>query len=403
MPWSETCPMEQRARFVLDALEGWTSMSELCERYGISRRIGYKWLARYEYGGLSALEDQKRARRRQARETPPEIVARIVELRRQRPTWGPRKLRARLGRLQPDVLWPAPSTIGEILRREGLVKPRVRRKRPPGAWSSPRTVADAPNRVWTADFKGEFRLGNARLCYPLTVVDAHSRYLLACQALPGTKTRGARATFERVFREYGLPEVIRTDNGTPFRSQAVAGLSQLAVWWIRLGIRLEWTRPRHPQDNGAHERMHRTLKAEATKPGRATPELQQRAFNRFRSIYNQERPHQALQQQTPNSLYQPSERRMMGRLPPLEYPEHYVTRTISKVGQLRWRKRGYFVSETLHHQVVGLEHTGEGVFNLYFGPVYLGQLDEQKQVVKLARDRTNHTPSGGNVLPMWPV
>lgn len=403
MPWSETCPMEERARFVLDALEGWSSVSELCEKYGISRRIGYKWLGRYEIGGLAALEDQKRAPRRQAQATPPEIVGRIVELRQQRPTWGPRKLRARLERLHPEIGWPAPSTIGEILRREGLVEKRRRRKRPQGAWSSNQTAADAPNRVWTADFKGEFRLGNARLCYPLTVVDAHSRYLLACQALPGTHTRGARATFERVFTEYGLPEVIRTDNGTPFRSQGVAGLSQLAVWWMRLGIRLEWTRPRHPQDNGAHERMHRTLKAEATKPGRMTPELQQRAFNQFRAIYNQERPHEALQQQTPDSIYRRSERGLPKRLPPLEYPEHYLQRKISKVGQLRWRRRGYFVSATLHHQVVGLDHTGEGVFNLYFGPIYLGQFDEQRHVVKLAQDRTSHTPTRGKVLPMWPV
>ena len=394
MPWSETGLMEQRAQFVLDALEGWTSMSELCERYGISRRVGYKWLGRYEVGGLAALEDQKRIRRKQAQATPPEIAGKLIELRQQRPTWGPRKLKARLQHLYPELSWPAASTIGEILRREGLVAKRARRKRPPGAWRSSRTIADTPNRVWTADFKGEFRLGSAQLCYPLTIVDAHSRFLLGCQALPSTAARGARATFERVFREYGLPEVIRTDNGTPFRSRAVAGLSQLAVWWIRLGIQLEWTRPSHPQDNGAHERMHRTLKAEATKPGRATAELQQRAFNRFRAIYNEERPHEALRQQTPGSIYTPAERRMPARVPELEYPEHFLRRKISSNGALQWRKRMYFLSETLHRQTIGLEHRGEGIFDVYFGPVLLGQLDEQQRVVKLARERKQSPPHG---------
>jgi transposase InsO family protein len=182
--------------------------------------------------------------------------------------WGPRKLFARMQQLQPEVRWPCASTIGEILRREGMSKPRRRRAGRSGAWAPSRTAPDEPNRVWTADFKGEFRLGSGRLCYPLTVQDAHSRFLLGCKALPGTGTAGARATFERIFREIGLPEVIRTDNGVPFSARAVGGLSSLAVWFIRLGIRLERTRRAHPQDNGAHERMHRTLKAEAARPAR---------------------------------------------------------------------------------------------------------------------------------------
>lgn len=308
---------------------------------------------------------------------------------------GPRKLRARLERLEPETSWPAASTIGVILRREGLVEKARRRKRPRGAWSSARTAADAPNRVWTADFKGEFRLGTGRLCYPLTIVDGYSRYLLGCQALPSTATSGARATFERVFRDFGLPEVIRTDNGAPFRSNAVAGLSQLAVWWIRLGIRLEWSRPRHPEDNGAHERMHRTLKAEATKPSRPTPEQQQRALNRFRTVYNDERPHEALGQATPGSLYKPAERRLPLRLPDLEYPEHYFRRKVSKMGQLRWRRHGYFVSQTLHRQTLGLEHTQDGTFNIYFGPVLLGQFNENERVAHLARGSKGPHPRSG--------
>jgi transposase InsO family protein len=392
--------MEERARFVLEALEGWSSMSALCEKYGVSRRVGYKWLERYQGGGLAALADRKRAPRRQAQETAPEVVAQIVALRRQRPSWGPRKLRARLQHLEPERSWPAASTIGEILRREGLVERRRKRAGRLGAWRSEHTEADAPNRVWTADFKGEFRLGCGRLCYPLTIVDAHSRFLLGCRALPSTATRGARATFERVFSDYGLPEVIRTDNGTPFRSNAVAGLSQLAVWWIRLGIRLEWTRPRHPQDNGAHERMHRTLKAEAIRPARSSPELQQRAFNRFRRVYNEERPHESLEHQTPAALYRAAERRLPPRLPEVHYPEHFFCRKISKQGQFRWRKRGYYVSETLHHQTLGLEHTHDGCFNLYFGPVLLGEFNEQQQVVKLAQEKRRSHPRPSKVLPM---
>jgi len=392
--------MNERARFVLEVLEGWSSMSALCERYGVSRRIGYKWLARYEAGGLAALADQRRAPRRQAQATPPAVVTQLVALRQAHPTWGPRKLRARLAQQAPATVWPAPSTIGAILRREGLVQPRRRRPRPPGAWRSPRTPADAPNRVWTADFKGEFRLGDGRLCYPLTIVDAHSRFLLACHALPSTAARGVRATFERVFRAYGVPEVLRTDNGVPFRTHAVAGLSQLAVWWLRLGIQLEWTRPGHPQDNGAHERLHRTLKAEAIRPSRATPARQQQAFDHFRRVYNEERPHEALQQHPPATRYQPAARRLPAQLPALEYPAHYFQRRVTRMGQFRWRKRVYFVSQTLYRQTLGLEHTHDGVFNIYFGPLLLGQFDEQHQLVRLRRGASPSQRTAVTLLPM---
>lgn len=388
MPWSETCRMEERARFVLEALEGWTSMSELCADYGISRRTGYKWLDRYREHGLSALMDRSRAPRRQAEITPPEVVKEIVAVRNAHPTWGPRKLRAWLERKKPKEKWPACSTIGAILRREGLVKGRKRRSRTPGAWSPSRTAADAPNRVWTADFKGEFRLGCGRLCYPLTIVDAHSRYLLDCRALPGTGTAGARATFERVFRDYGVPNVIRTDNGIPFSSsQAVAGLSRLSVWWIRLGIQLERTRRRHPEDNGAHERMHRTLKAEATRPARRTPELQQRAFNAFRKIYNEERPHEALDMRAPGRIYKPAEKRMPDRLPPISYPEDYQRRRVNIHGQIRWRSKDYFVSETLRGESVGVALNEDGRWNIYFGPALLAVLDERQGVIERINGR----------------
>ncbi len=400
MPWSVTSPVDERARFVLEALEGWSSVSQLCETYGISRRIGYKWLRRYEQGGLRALEDRSRARKAQAAATPPPVVGEIVALRQQHPTWGPRKLRKRLSQLSPQVAWPAPSTIGEILRKEGLTQPR-RRRRPLGLWRTPRTEADGPNRVWTADYKGEFRLGCGRLCYPLTVVDAHSRYLLACRALPGTGCAGARATFERIFQEYGLPDVIRTDNGVPFSSvRALGGLSQLAVWWMRLGIGLERTRRRHPEDNGAHERMHRTLKAEATRPARETAQQQQRAFERFRQVYNEERPHEALGQLQPASVYRPSLRRMPPRLPRLNYPEGVQCRHVSTNGEFRWQGKVYFLSSTLVGQVIGLQHTHDGRWNVLFGPAHLAVLDEVRRVLRPAAPGRRTRKQSGLVLPM---
>lgn len=387
MPWSETCRMEERARFVLEALEGWTSMSELSARYGVSRRVGYKWLRRYEEEGLSGLADRSRAPQRQAEATLPEVVSEIVELRKQHPTWGPRKLHAWLERAAPKKRWPACSTIGAILKREGLSKPSRRKSRIPAAWHPPRTKNDVPNRVWTADFKGEFRLGSGRLCYPLTILDAHSRFLLDCRALPSTRYAGAISSFERVFGEYGLPEVIRTDNGVPFSTQAVAGLSRLAVWWIRLGIRLERTRRRHPEDNGAHERMHRTLKAEATRPTRRTAELQQRAFNRFRTIYNEERPHEALAMQPPASVYKPSSRPMPARLPVLSYPDTFQTRRVNGHGQIRWQGAHYFVSETLHGQTLGLDFQDTGDWNVFFGPARVAVLDDRRGVLKRVGSR----------------
>ena len=369
--------MDERARFVLEALEGWRSMSALCEQYHISRPVGYKWLRRYEREGLTGLLDRSRAPAHQALATPAAVVAAIVALRQRHPTWGPRKLRARLRQLEPTTPWPAASTIGAILRREGLAARRRRRaRRPTGAWQRERTLADAPNRVWTTDFKGQFRLGEGRLCYPLTIVDGYSRYLLACRALPSTAAAGVQATFERVFRTYGLPEVLRSDNGVPFSTLALGGLSHLAIWWVRLGIRLERTRPAHPEDNGAHERLHRTLKAEATRPPRRTPELQQRAFEAFRSEYNTERPHEALGQQPPASRYAASPRPMPGRLPGPSYPAHFAARRLNRRGLLCWHGGHYFVSETLARQTVGLEPTDTGAWRLYFGPALLGHVEE---------------------------
>lgn len=279
MPWSETSPMDERARFVLGAFSDCFTMTELCERYGISRKTGYKWIERYRGGGDPACADASRAPRTHPNATPEDVVELIVQLRGKYPDAGPRTLVWHLEKLDPRRSWPSPSTIGEILKRRDLIKPR-RRRRPRMTWSRARTLIDAPNQVWTADFKGQFRLRNGLLCYPLTILDGHTRFLLTCRALKTTATEPARRGFEAAFEEFGLPSVIRTDNGVPFAApSSVLGLSGLSVWLLKLGIRLERSRPGKPQDNGAHERMHRTLKSGACRPPRGTFSAQQRALN----------------------------------------------------------------------------------------------------------------------------
>lgn len=377
MPWSESGRMEQRAQFVLEVLQDVFSLSELCARYGVSRKTGYKWLARYGTGGVLALQDRSRAPRHVPHATARDLVEHIEAERRAHPTWGARKLRRRLQERHPELPWPAASTIGTLLRRAGLIAPRRRRAgRAARVWEGARSVADAPNRVWSLDFKGEFRLGNAQLCYPLTVLDQHSRYLLACHGLASTRGAEAQARLQATFAEYGLPEVIRTDNGAPFRSTGLQGLSRLAVWWIKLGIRLERGRPGRPQDHARHERMHRTLKAEGTRPPAATLAAQQVAFERFRAEYNQERPHEALGQATPGARYHASPRALPREVPEPVYPAWYERRRVSKVGTVKWCRRPFFLSEALRHEEVGFEPVEDGLWSIHFGPVLLGRWDE---------------------------
>lgn len=376
MPWSETCRMEERARFVLAALEGRFTMTELCERFGISRKTGYKWVARYQEEGESGCHDAPRAPRRHPRATDPKIVARIIKLRKKRPNWGPRTLYSVLMEDEPGTAWPSPSTIGEILKRAELVRKR-RRRSPRAVWRPARTVADEANRVWTADFKGQFRLGNGEQCYPLTIVDAYSRYLLMCRGLRGTGVAPARRGFEDAFREYGLPWVIRTDNGVPFAAPgSILGLSTLSVWLLKLGIRLERSRPGKPQDNGSHERMHRTLKEEATRPVRRNQAAQQRALNRFRRIYNEERPHHGLEMKRPASLYRSSSRRFPEELADPVYPAHFEQRRVTKIGVFSWKQRQIFVTEALRHETLGFECVADGLWSVFFADVLLGRFSE---------------------------
>jgi transposase InsO family protein len=372
--------MTQRRDFIDDYRRALYSMMDLCAHYGISRRVGYKWIARYETFGYDGLVDARRTPRSCPHCTPDAIVELVLAARRAHPTWGPRKLIPYLARRHPGWQWPAPSTVGEILKRHGLVRKRRRRPRP-GHPGRPTTPMDAPNAVWTADFKGQFKTRDGEYCYPLTVVDGYSRFLLACQALPGTLLAPTRATLVQLFREYGLPEHIRTDNGVPFATCALGRLSRLSAWWIRLGITPELIEPAHPEQNGRHERFHKTLKGESTRPAAATRTAQQRRFTRFRHEYNTERPHEALGQQPPAELYTPSPRPYPRRLPPLEYPAHYEVRLVSANGGIRWRSGWVNCSHILAGEYVGFDEVDDGIWAVYFGPTLLGRFHERTRAI----------------------
>lgn len=385
MSWRETCPMNERVRFITALLQHEWTMTELCEHFGISRRTGYKWWHRYEKAGVEGLRDRSRACRSHPNATRMLIQEKLVALRHRR-GWGPRKLLHYLSAREPDVAWPAPSTVGAILKRRGLVK-RRRRSRRTAPYSQPFTHCDQPNAVWSADFKGEFRTGDGRLCYPLTIADSFSRYLLCCRGLSRPSGILAKPYFEAVFRQYGLPVAIRTDNGAPFASTALAGLSSLAVWWIKLGIRPERIAVGHPEQNGRHERMHRTLKQEAIQPPKSTLRAQQRAFNRFREEYNQERPHESLGGKPPACYYRHSLQPYPRRLPQLEYPAGWLIRKVRHNGEIRWQGQRLYLSEVLAGEPVGLKPTDDLNWHIYFGPVPLGILTE----------------TATQVLPMCPV
>lgn len=375
MPWKTSTPVDQRVQFIAAVgSDPDSSFSELCRRFGISRKTGYKWLARYNAAGPAALQDQRSTPRRVAAATPVERVAAILEMRKAHPRWGPKKLRARLLASQIDVSWPAPSTIGEILKRHGLIVPRRRRVR----WVTPRAhrpAPDGPNHTWCVDFKGDFALGDGTRCYPLTVTDLHSRMILCTTAFRSTAQKPVIAEFERLFATYGLPERIRSDNGTPFSSQAPGGLSVLSVRWIALGIVLERIEPGHPEQNGAHERMHRTLKQEATQPAEANLTAQQVRLDRFRAEFNYDRPHEALGQQVPASQYRASTRELPAyRVDPI-YAEGVRKLRVSPTGVIDLKGKRVRVHGLLGGELIGLNAKDDTRWEVFFGPVRLGVID----------------------------
>lgn len=376
MPWQETDPVNERMKFVVAHQSGLYSMSELCMRAGITRRTGYKWLARYAAEGVDGLKERSHAPEHCPHRMDAEVEAVLLAARRAHPSWGPRKLLPWLARRRPELALPAASTVGDLLSREGLVAPRQRGRRPAHPGTVP-LVAEAPNEVWTMDFKGEFRMGDGRYCYALTVADAHSRFLLGCDALCSTAGEGAKRCLERLFRTYGLPRAIRSDNGSPFASTARGGLSQLNVEWLKLGIAHHRIPPGKPQQNGAHERMHRTLKAETTRPPGGNQAAQQARFDDFRAEYNEERPHEALEQNPPASRYVASPREMPDVLQEPEYPGHYERRHVRTNGGFRFRGREIFLSEVLCSEWIGLEEVEDGIWSVYFFDRLLARLDER--------------------------
>jgi transposase InsO family protein len=389
LPWKETSPVELRKQLIDEYLKHESSLAELCRRFGVSRKTGYKWVGRFLEG--CELVDRSRRPHRSPAAVASWVEDAIVTARRQRPRWGPRKLRGALLRANPDAELPSVSTFALIFKRNGLVTPRRRRNRTPPS-SVPLAHATGPNALWCIDFKGDFTVGRIR-CYPLTITDAYSRYLIACVALPSTKGGPVRRVLEQVFAGFGLPDAIRSDNGSPFASTGPCGLSELSAWWIRLGIRHERIEPGKPQQNGRHERMHLTLKQEATKPPQATLRAQQRVFDLFRRDYNEVRPHEALGNKVPADFYERS-----GRVLPepawgrdFEYPEHFERVRTNKTGAFLWNGRSVFVSAALRHEPLGLEWR-RGVWRVHFGPMRIGKVVRKNRRVRFIRDADRPQP-----------
>ena len=402
MPWRASSVMDEKLRFVYEYERDEETMRELCSRYGISRETGYVWLRRYRQHGARGLVELDRAPRHHPNQTPAEIEQAVLALREAHMRWGPRKLKRILDRDQPGRSWPATSTLGEIVKRAGLVVARKRRRKTE-PYTEPLQHAVESNRVWCADFKGWFRSRDGTRIDPLTITDAWSRYLLRCQAVEKTDTERVRAIFEAAFREHGLPEAIRTDNGAPFASSALGGLSRLAVWWIKLGIAHERIQAGHPEQNGRHERMHRTLKQDLqlAEDWRA----QQRELDRFRQDFNHVRPHEALGMQTPASVYEPSLRPYPARLPEVEYPDTMEVRTIKSHGHFRWKKKDIFLTEVLWGESIALLPINKEMLMIYFAHRPLARLHASTGTLfpLKHRDKNKNLPNKEKLSGMCPV
>lgn len=400
MPWRETSPMEERLEFVREFATELFTMTELAAQYGISRKTAYKWLERYERAGAVGLCDQSRRPHHRPQATDPDVVDVLLAHRRRHPRWGAKKLLAVAARQQPDATWPCRATVCTLLKQHGLVTPRRRRAHAPEAPASPLAPITAPNEVWTTDFKGEFRTGDGVYCYPLTLRDGCSRFVLRCDALLGRTTEATRRRFDRAFRDYGLPARIRSDNGGPFASPGLGGLSQLSVWWMRLGIIPERIAPGHPEQNGSHEQFHSVLKAETARPPAPNGTAQQQRFRRFCRVYNEERPHESLADRPPASCYAPSPRPLPTRLPPLEYPGHTEVRLVASNGCISWNGAPLFVATALAGEYVAFEEIEDARWTVHFATVPLARYDERRRVLHpIARCSTGRSASYAGSAP----
>lgn len=404
MTWKEANAMELRKQFVRDWKRQSRTVMELCAMYGISRKTAYKWIGRYEQDGMAdPMKGQWSADRSHAahavhNRTLECIEQALIAMRLRHPSWGARKLLHEVGLAQPHWVLPRESTVCDLLKRRGLVQTPPRR-RAVGHPCRPSLQVRGPNDCWSADFKGHFRLGNGQYCYPLTVTDNYSRYLLACQAMSGTVLEPTQAVFTRLFKQWGLPSRIRTDNGVPFAGTGTLGrLSRLSVWWLKLGILPELIEPGRPQQNGRHERMHRTLKQETTKPPAGDMGAQQRRFNAWGEEFNQIRPHEALDMSKPAQLQQASPRPMPTRLLPMEYPDRFEVRYVSANGGMRWNRRWVAVSSALAGEYVGLEEVEDGQWDVYFGIKRLGRLHERHMRIEDELGRLRRNDRGPRTL-----
>lgn len=377
MSWKEVNPMQQKILFIADYLRQTSNLSDLCSRYGISRKTGYKWIQRFESTGINGLNEQTRRPNANPLQTPYRIQQAIIELRQKYQIIpGAKKIQVMLAQRYPNITIPSKSTIYNILNRAGLIQAR-RRRRQVEPYPQPFSPVTEVNELWSVDYKGQFKCRNGQWCYPLTVMEHKSRYLLACDGLKGPRLKETKASFIRLFKEHGLPFRMRSDNGIPFASIACGGLSQLSIWWIRLGIHPERIEPGKPQQNGRHERMHRTLKKATTRPPSSNMKKQQAQFNRFCKEYNEERPHEALQQCTPASQYTHSLREYPNKLPNLQYPEYYEVKKVASNGVVYWRNKIVYISQLLYQERIGLEEIDDGIWKVYFGPVMIGQFNER--------------------------
>ena len=375
MPWKGVTVDEQRQRFIEDHELKYCSISELSERFGISRTTAHKWINRYKEHGQAGFHELSRRPHSCPWQTDPAIEKELVDLRKAHPTWGPKKLLKVMEGRDPGRSLPSIPTGARILAKEGLIRPRRRYRRAhPGC---PKSVPQGPNDIWAADYKGQFRLKNGNYCFPLTVSDLASRYVLGVDAHPAISLEKSFRHFTQLFETYGLPNRIRTDNGVPFASNALARLSQLSVWFIKLGIYPELIEPGEPQQNGVHERMHRTLKQEATIPPSSSLRGQQRKFDAFREEFNGVRPHEAIEMKRPADLYQPSDRSLPKRVEVYDYPGHFLVRRVSRGGTIRIFNQQVFVSNTLQEDYVGLEEVDDGVYDLYFCFYQIGRYELQ--------------------------
>ena len=393
MPWKESSVASEQRLFIDRWQTGEETFSELCRQFGISRKTGYKRVNRFAECGYEGLGDRSSAPHTHPNGTRQEVARQLIEAKQAHPTWGPKKLIAWLRDESSETSWPAPSTAGGILDRAGLVKRRRRRRRT-APWSDPFTAAVDANDVWCMDFKGWLRTRDGRRVDPLTVQDASSRYLLACIGLSRPRTPQVRRSLGRTFREYGLPRAIRTDNGPPFASVGIGGLTTLSIWWIKLGIIPERIQPGHPEQNGRLERLHRTLKAETTAPPRSSRKNQQRAFDAFRECYNGKRPHEALSQRPPSHAYRPSPREYPKRVSSPQYSSGVTVRMVRTNGQIKWKGHLVYLSEALRGEPVGLIQQTPRNWAVTYGPLKIGLLDEYTGHVL-------HTPA--KLLPTCPV